>query len=406
VYWIYFAFLLSYLLFFFYPIFLSSGIMQFHKYIPHGETIGCDLELMLSYCDSLFIHGETPYIRSNLYPPLAIVFFAPLLLLPFSFAYKIVSIITVTCYLLLGFTFLNTQRRNRQVLALWILILLTGLISYGLQFELERGQFNLIAIAFCFFGIHIYHKSNKHRFLAYLLFIFSVQLKVYPLIFLVLFVEDWHDWKNNIKRFLSLISVNLALLFALGLEIFGDFIAAIKSQTLMPYVWSGNHSILSFVSKTALLTAEKGISFVRSNETILQLVLLLVVASCIVLILIRTFRMGSRGPDSFLWVACSLGALLIPSVSHDYTLTVLTIPAALFLSKAVISLSAGALTKRSSLLSNGMLFIFSLAYSMTLFPGTHKPIFLKNNLPALILMLLIVTILSFKLKSSKTAFDH
>lgn len=116
--------------------------------------------------------------------------------------------------------------------------------------------------------------------------------------------------------------------------------------------------------------------------------------------------MGSRGPDSFLWVACSLGALLIPSVSHDYTLTVLTIPAALFLSKAVISLSAGALTKRSSLLSNGMLFIFSLAYSMTLFPGTHKPIFLKNNLPALILMLLIVTILSFKLKSSKTAFDH
>ena len=56
----------------------------------------------------------------------------------------------------------------------------TGLTSHGLQFELERGQFNVVAISLCLLAVYIFHYQVKYRHFGYLLFLVAVQLKVYP----------------------------------------------------------------------------------------------------------------------------------------------------------------------------------------------------------------------------------
>jgi len=46
----------------------------------------------------------------------------------------------------------------------------------------------------------IYHYQNKYRYLAYILFTISVQLKLFPLMFIHrCLLSDWQDWRNNLK---------------------------------------------------------------------------------------------------------------------------------------------------------------------------------------------------------------
>ena len=112
---------------------------------------------------------------------------------------------------------------------------------------MERGQFHTIALLFCIAAIYLFHKYPQYRFFAYLLFCVSIQLKIYPALFFVLFVDDWRDWKTNIKRFVTLGLVNFLLLFLLGYSYFSKFIAhMIESSTNWLEAFSVNHSIAGF----------------------------------------------------------------------------------------------------------------------------------------------------------------
>ncbi len=62
----------------------------------------------------------------------------------------------------------------------------------------------LIAFSLCVAAICIFHRKPKYRWFAYLLFSISVQLKLYPAIFVFTLIEDFTDWKNNIKRIVGL----------------------------------------------------------------------------------------------------------------------------------------------------------------------------------------------------------
>lgn len=397
--WILLGFLISYLLFFVRPIFFSSQVMQFPKYVPGINPIGVDLKQMLSYSESWFIAKQTPYIGANLYPPLASVLFAPLLTVKFSLAYKIVTLVNVLFYVLITLVLPLRIGKARQVSSLLMLFFITGLFSYGFQFELERGQFNVIAASICFIAIWIYHYHNRYRHLAYFLFTISVQLKVFPAIFIVMLITDWHDWKNNIKRFLVLSTVNFALFFALGTSVFLDFIKAIKAQTVSPYIWIGNHSIRSFVTLVSKMASKHGWAWVNEYSGLVQLALLAIIAVCIFLIMIQAYQQKQNGVDAHLLLACTIGALLIPSVSHDYKLSILSAPVAiLFLDTSFFSEIAVRPFQR--LILTVMILILSAAYSSTLFSFTNKPLILENNFPALITMLLAITCLSVMSKPS------
>ena len=392
--WVLLGFSISYLLFFVRPIFFSAQYMQFTKYVPAMDPIGVDLKNMLGFCESWFIAGQTPYIGSNLYPPLASVLFTPLLIFGYSLAYKIVSLVTLLCYVLITLVFPLRTGEQRQISPLLMLVLITGLFSYGFQFELERGQFNVIAISLCFLGIWIYHCRSKYRYFAYFLFIISVQLKVFPFIFIVMLIHDWRDWKNNIKKFFLLGGVNFVLFFVLGFNVFNDFIIAIKDQIDNPFSWVGNHSIRSFVTFISNIASGHGWTWVKPNTVLVEVALLAIIISCIFIIIQQAYRQKQTGINSHLFLACTIGALLIPSVSHDYKLSILAAPVAILFANERFSFSEKPIRLRLQIIFIVLVFITSAAYSSTLFSFTQKPNILGNNFPALITMLLAITFLS------------
>ncbi len=398
--WVLLGFLLSYLLFFVYPVFFSDQVMQFFKYVPAFNPIGVDLRQMLSYSASWFVDKQTPYIGRNLYPPLTSVLFTPLLILDFSLVYKIITLVNVLCYVLISLIFPLRIGKERQISSLLILFFITGLFSYGFQYELERGQFNVITVFICFLAIWIYHYHSRYRYLAYFLFTISVQLKVFPFIFIVMLISDWRDWKNNIKRFFALAAVNFALLFVLGINVFVDFIYAIKTQIVNPEIGGRNHSIRSFVTMMSNKASEHGWTWINDYTELAQFTLLAIIAICILIIMLQAYRQKQNGINSHLLLACTIGALLIPSVSHDYKLSILAAPVALLFSCSSIVFSERSYAHRQRIIFIVFILLFSIAYSSTLFSNAYKPSTFENNLPALVVMLLLITFHSLVFKTN------
>jgi hypothetical protein len=347
--------------FFIVPVFFSGQTMMFYRYIYTMPTIGADLSQMLVYSSS-WIHGKSAYIGNNLYPPLATALFTPLLLVDSSFAYLIVTIFTLCCFAFITFYLPFIQFRAFMPA---LVILSTGLFSYGLQFEIERGQFNVIAMTLCLSGLWIFHKLPRYRGLSYVLFTLAVQLKVYPMLFIIMFIKET-DLKSNIRRLILLSAANIALLFVLGITTFYEFMHSIQSQMSDPNSWWGNHSIQSF-----LVFVQKYYD-PTFNKDSWQIILFLGVITLIGVMFWR-YRTNPFNP-SFL-LACTIGAMLLPSVSHDYKLSILCAPMAMLFAE------------QQEKMNPWLLFI----YASMLFSYSFKPMFLWNNLPALFAMLVILT---------------
>jgi hypothetical protein len=400
--WVVAGFFISYLFFFIQPIFLSSNIMQFPQYIKIMTPIGGDLQQYLGFSTAWFVNRTSPYIGTNIYPPLESVFFVPLLYVKFSVAYKIILLLDVLSYTLLTLVLPLLISKARRVTSLIVLVFISGLASYGFQFELERGQFNLIAVLFCFFAIWIYHYHNRYRLVSYLLFILSVQLKIYPFIFIVMLVSDWHDWKNNLIRFLVLTALNFGLFFILGLRVFLDFLNGLTAKSISPLNWISNHSIRSFIDLVSKYASDHGWGWFQQYSGALQIILLAMVAGCIFLIILHAYHQKQTGLNPFLLLACVIGASLIPSISHDYKLSLLAGPVAVVLSE-ISSYSERTRRLHRFVFFNLPVLIFSTVYASTLFSYTNKPLLLQNNCPALLILLFATAFLCFFLApGSKT----
>lgn len=357
--------------------------MQFPEYIQTIDPIGYDLKQMRSYSESLFINKQTPYIGNNLYPPLASVLFGPFLLLSFGESYKILSLITIIAFIFLPFL-LWAGKEKTTLIGLFIL---AGLFSYGFQFELERGQFNIISMFLCFLGLWIFYYHKKSRILAYIFFSLSIQLKVFPFIFMLLFIDNSQRLKTNILRLAGLALSNFLLLFILGVGVFLDFFHAIKAQTINPGIWIGNHSIKAFV---ALIQGNSPGGFLFSDA--IEFILLGLIVINILFVFYKTLDQKHTVPNPVLLLACSLGALLIPSVSHDYKLSILVAPFAYFICN-IHDWEERIGSVQHHLLSDLLVLFFSIAYFSTSFSYTNKYGAFVNNFPMLLLMLLLLTFL-------------
>jgi len=407
------GFLLSFGLFFIRPVFLNpERAMKFFLYLPAAEVIGLDLHQMLSYCESFFMDHSTPYIGNNLYPPLATVFFGPLLLVDRSTAYVMITIMSVLAFVLVALVIPNLIVEDKNRRSIIQLLFLTGLFSYGFQFELERGQFNLIAFSLAMLAVYLFHARPRLRGLAYILLTLSIQLKVFPVIFLVMFVDDWTDWRNNIKRFAGMILVNISLLFVLGYQVFLDFIGGISKQALEPHITTTNHSIKVF---SELLFKKAGyrdlflargmdlaqIKTLAGYSSAIQLILQIFVIGCLLIVLIRAIKTNSIGLNPYLLSVCTILALLLPSVSNDYKLPLIIGPLAI-----VFQVSVGLrMNTRTALGYFPLVLIGATAYSTTLFSYTNKPLILNNNLPGLLVVLSAVTIMSM-IADKNLVIDH
>jgi uncharacterized membrane protein YeaQ/YmgE (transglycosylase-associated protein family) len=344
--------------------------------------------------ERIFVKHDTPYNTGNCYTPLTSLVFAPLMWAQFETGYRVLGGLTLVSFLLAALILPLALSPPPGARSMCLLLFVTGLSSYGLQFELERGQFNVLAFCLSTLAVFLFHWRPRLRLLAYLLFSLAVQLKLFPAIFIVMLVDSWGDWLANVKRAIGLGAFNFALLFCLGLKSFTDFIAAIMGPMLDPVSWVGNHSIKSYVNASTAdgqhLVPPGVSSFMRENATVVLLALLGFVVACLGLIVFRAIRRKARGFNPHLFLACTIGALVIPSVSHDYKLALLGGPMAV----AFNSFSASTRGRRWSVFSP-LVVIAALAYASTLYSFVYKESFLQNNFPALLVILAAFTALAF-----------
>jgi hypothetical protein len=267
-----------------------------------------------------------------------------------------------------------------------------GMFSYGLQFELERGQYNVLTVMLCLTAVYIFHFHYRFRFIAYLLFSLSVHLKVYPAIFLLMFIRDWMDWRGNARRFTGIILFNILLFFILGYRVFLDFLNAISLQVATPsWNWNGNHSIQAFVFNLMKdgyhVLAPDVLDALRPYSSLISLLLLAVFAICLLVLLVSAYRQTESGLNPYLLMACTVGALTIPT-SNDYTLSFLTAPVAILWCRF-----PNANGFKNKYLASFLVAVASFAYASTLGPFKYKPYFLNNNFPALFMVLISITLL-------------
>lgn len=394
--WVLAGFLASFILFFISPMFFNQEhrIQYFHSYLPDRFPAGSDLVGLVNLLKAWFFEHQSPYqVMEVAYPPLTFILFSPYLLIGnYPTLYLFVVFFSLTCYTFLTFV-LPIRILGERSLPVSLLFFLTGVASYGLQFELERGQYNVLAFLLCLLSIYIFHYHPKQRLIAYLLFSLSVQLKIYPAIFILLLVEDWKAWKSNLLRFAAIGGFNLLLLFVMGAQVFLDFMSVIAGLIDNPGLgWIGNHSIEAFVDNMArdgfnLLSPRALAAWNANSDLIAKGILMCFLVSLVITVWI-SHRRGTDKIDPYLLLTCMIGALIIP-VSNDYTLSILAAPIILFFGHLPETRNM-----RYGWIAIPIIFGIALAYSSILLPYKYKPHFLTSTFPALFLILILATVLN------------
>lgn len=392
--WVLIGFLIAFALFVISPMFLNPTLrmIYFTRYIPDTSPIGNDLIAILDLMQGWFIEGQSPYVL-QFYPPFTYVFFAPLLLVQdYPTLYKYFTIFSLLSFCFLTFI-LPIKISGMKNIPIILLLFITGLSSYGFQFELERGQYNVFTLLLCLWAIYIFHRQPKYRIFAYLLFSIAVQLKIYPAIFILMFVDDWKNWKRTLLRFTGIALFNVLLLLIMGTRIFLDFLHSVTAQLDAPgWTWNGNHSMNAFVYNLTKdgfgIISSSTVEMLRQNSELIETLLLMVFIVCLAIAIWIAYQRDKVGLDPYLLLTCTIGGLIIP-ISNDYTLSILAAPLAVFLSAIpqIRNLSQQFICILSTL-------AISFAYTSTLIPFKYKAYYLSNAFPALFLILIFATILN------------
>lgn len=390
--------LASYLVIFFFYFILPTFLNPYHELhffygFPELKPLGADLHEYLNYVKN-FAEKGTPYFPPNYYPPFQALFFLRFMYSGPDQSFIYLTILTYLSFIAITIIYPRLVSPDRKLNSPAIFFILTGLISYGLLFEIERGQFDLLAMAFCYLAIYIYHRHPRWRLAAYLFFVMSVNLKIYPGIFLFCFTSNWRDWKNNLRRWALLLAANFAFLFILGWNVFLDFVRMLTKELGRPsYWWIGNHSIDSFLRVICEYTEKANPAFhnmLSANFQWFQIALLLGFLVCFGSVLWLTYHYQWNAGNPYLLLLATLGAMVIPSTSHDYKLCILIAPMTILFSQLKMPQSGRKLLDLTAVI---MVIILTSAYCTTLFLHTDMPGFMANNFPALMLIAASATIL-------------
>ena len=364
--------------------FNTDGMMANGNFLPAIRPVGNDLNLILDASRSV-LSGGSVYAGANKYPPLATLLFIPLTFLQGDAPFQVLTLLNYLCYAFITLVFPMLLSRRRDLPAWAWFLAAAGLYSYGLLFEIERGQFNLIAVTCVFAAILFFRRMPHLRWLAFVLLTVAIQLKLYPAVFVFFFVDDWKQWKSNLVRWGLLGLANIAVLFILGVDTAVHYIRAMTSVVASLGIndWPVSHSVSSFLDFSNYYMGMHPV-VLRSIQIILQVLIVSLTGYTL-----RNAWLRNRLTDAYLLLACTLTALTIPALSNDYTLSYLVGPAIyLFL-----SLESNATGNRNDFPILPVALI-ALCLAGTYFSYFQKPIPLQNHFPALLMMLIYTAILS------------
>lgn len=293
------CFCIVFFLQFIYPVFLLTDKMIYYRYIKDLSIAGADLKFNIDMgkfsCEKIF------------FTPFAKVIFNMLSYCSFKTTYKILSLLSLLG-LVISVLIIPAKLSKKKINTVTILIFVMAAFSYPFQFEVERGQWNILVIALMLTAIYLFHNNNL--FGAVVLFSLAVQLKLYPAIFILAFVKDYSKHREIIKYWSLFFIVNFLLLFVLGVQNFYDYTIQLINYASKPYIWFGNLSLTSYAAQLNL-------------PAIVKYLLLLGYFFSLFLIIRFLYKNKKSGIDAGLIFMITIGTLLIPSVSHDYRLSIL-----------------------------------------------------------------------------------
>ena len=276
--------------------------------------------------------------------------------------YLLFVVIFAFVYYIFGYQFLRLEKKP---LGLLLTIIITTL-SYPLLFSLDRGNFELLVFAFLLIFLYYY---NKGKYLESAIFLaMASALKIYPAIFLLLFIKD-KKYKEILITIGTIAGLTLASLLFFKGGIWKNLQYLLNFSNI-----SNNWVFNSFLSIDKDTLVQRGVSlltfikiivhqmdiplpvFISQNFLSLYYILVAIIFLPIAYYVVFV--------EKVLWknvTLLTISMLLLPTLSADYKLMHLYLPLFLFINAREI---------------NRMDIVYLISFAILLIPKNY--FFLQN----------------------------
>ena len=382
-----------------------TGQMIYPRYVPENIRVGNDTFLDYKFAKRYFVDHKSAYISDNpehwytqnAYPPLFTLYWYPIFLLNTSWqsVYRYLYVVIIAFFLLYSLFLPIFYHKKFEIPGVLIFVAATGITSYGLQFALERGQFDVISVSMCLLSVYMFWYLPKLRWLAYILFFVAFQFKIYPFIFILCFIDAAQGWKKNLLRIGGISAAVFLSLFVMGVKGFFEFLKALTYQTKSG-VYTKDHG-LNFgvdylLGVNNILLPENQVYIIKAIVFLIGLIML----GYIFFHFLRNQKTGFFPPLLF---ACLLFSMALFPASKDYKLPLL---AGGF---GVYTLYLSRLQFNKMLPSQILIYLcylgIALSYSITLYSYAYRPVALQNSFIFVYGTLILVAIIQFIIEKTK-----
>ena len=316
---------------------VSQKAWTYRQTVPTLSPMGVDLRIFVEASYAMYM-GDNPLHSNYNSPPLAAWVFFPFNLMSYEMAYEVqFTVITVAnfaalvlLFFLLRSAYLATAAPDPVPVCILGLAFLAACFSqfsgYPFEFSLERGNYDSLALLAICSGAWLVRYRPTACWLQVLLFSFAAHLKIYPAI--LLFIPLW---QHGLRALLPLTLINASMLFCFGFDRGMEFLVGLYHYSLHPYIWAGNHSAAAFATlvlepRLASLLPAKAVHVVA-----ITLLLMLPLALWIYGTM-KLLRHGFSGKNTILAISLATPLMcILTSVSNDYKLVILILPACLCL---------------------------------------------------------------------------
>jgi hypothetical protein len=252
---------------------------------------------------------------------------------------------------------------------LFFTLLILYLSSYGFLFEIERGQWNILAMSLVLAAVYLSRKDMI--ILPAILFALAVSLKLYPILFAPALIKDYSRIKDSLKMVLAVCVSNAVLFLILGVSIFKWYVRIMTKYSDIKTSWIGNHSLTSF-------NIMYGYNWIKPFVVVLLMFM-------IAWFVYQNFKNHLHSSLPHFLSILALTSCVLPSVSHDYKLSILGFFIPLVLCRH----------KELNLISGVVLLITSFAYFSTLYSYVNFYYFQVYILETKFLVLLALVVFIF-----------
>jgi hypothetical protein len=386
---------------------MAEESWHYPDFVPFIKPIGTDFREGYFYPAKVLLQGKSPYVDYKFnYPPFSALFSVPFRLFQVDTAYLIdvcllfaLNIASVILGLSIAqHVFAPSVKGDesddwhpavyRNLLPQLAVYAVT---CYGFLFSVERGNMDSFPLFFLLLALWLLARtstSNKELWIATVLIGIAAHLKVYPAALFILVI-----WKYGRKSLLPILLVNLGLFFSTGITNALQYAQRFNSIIGNAYIWVGNHSAVSFAHYVNSYLGE---------HLGLQLPSLLFYLLPLTFWAVGAWKLWRKGisPTNMTWLFLLTVPLMsvIPTVSHDYKLVLLTPVIAMLLFWVLIEAGTGAIILRPDR------FILLLALLLLLFIIGRTPVLLptllKNKYPLILAVQFITLIGMYKQTSS------